>query len=74
VAGLDPSFSSDPFGVCIVWRDRWQPNRLVVGVARAWKPARRKPRSLDEQRAVEDSVLAEVAEVCKRYGAIAVTD
>jgi hypothetical protein len=74
VCGLDPSFSSDPFGLAVVGRDKENPNRLVVGFARAWRPARRKPRSLEEQRAVEDAVLAEVAEVCARYGGRAVTD
>jgi hypothetical protein len=74
VCGLDPSFSSDPFGLAIVGRDRMDPNRLLLALARAWTPARRKPRSLEEQRSVEDAVLAEVAEVCARYGGQAVTD
>lgn len=67
VAGLDPAFSSDPFGLVLVGRDPADRDRLLVGLARAWKPARRKPRSFEERRAVEDSTLAEVAAVCLRY-------
>ena len=74
VCGLDPAFSSDPFGLALVARDRWEPRRLVLGVARAWKPARRKPTSFEERRALEDTVLAEVADVCLRYRARVVTD
>jgi hypothetical protein len=73
VAGLDPAFSSDPFGVAIVGEDMAQLGRLVVGAVRAWKPSRKRV-SLDEGRRVEDEVLAEVAELCRRYGARAVTD
>jgi hypothetical protein len=74
VAGLDPAFSSDPFGVAIVGEDLWTPGRLVLGVARRWLPERRKARSLEESRMVEDRVLQEVAHLCRRYGALAVTD
>lgn len=39
VAGLDPAFSRDPFGLVIVGQpvDDWR--RLVVGCVRAWKPS-----------------------------------
>jgi hypothetical protein len=74
VAALDPAFSSDPFGLALVGRDPADPFRLTLGLARAWKPARRRGGSFEERRAVEDSVLAEVAEVCRRYGARVVTD
>jgi hypothetical protein len=74
VAGLDPAFSSDPFGLALVGRERHDPERLVLGVARAWKPARRRSGSFEERRAVEDAVLAEVAEVCRGYAATVVTD
>lgn len=74
VAGLDPAFSSDPFGLAIVGRDRHDPQRLSLALARAWKPSRRKAASFEERRAVEDTVLAEVADVCLRYGARVVTD
>jgi hypothetical protein len=76
VAGLDPAFSSDPFGLAIVGRplahvDR---DRIVLGLARRWRPSRSKPRSLEEGRALEDAVLAEVADECLRYKATVVTD
>jgi hypothetical protein len=81
VAGLDPAFSSDPFGLALVGRETIDPcrvgldvPRLVLGLARSWKPSRRKVRSFEERRGVEDAVLAEVAEVCRRYGARVVTD
>jgi hypothetical protein len=74
VAGLDPAFSSDPFGLALVGRDFADPQRLVLGCARAWKPARRRSGSFEERRAVEDAVLSEVAEVCRRYRATVVTD
>ncbi|MFL5961016.1 MAG: terminase large subunit domain-containing protein [Gaiellaceae bacterium] len=68
VAGLDPAFSSDPFGLAIVGSVRPrcdEPERLVVGLVRSWQPV--KAESFEEQRAVQDSVLAEVAETCLRY-------
>ncbi|HXH87348.1 MAG TPA: hypothetical protein VNI55_01910 [Gaiellaceae bacterium] len=74
VAGIDPAFSSDPFGLAIVGRDRADPHRLVLGVAHAWKPPKKKALAFEERRRVEDAVLAEVAAVCKRYGAHVVTD
>jgi hypothetical protein len=76
VAGLDPAFSSDPFGLAIVGRPlvAAERDRLLLGVARRWKPSRQKPRSLEEGREREDSVLAEVADECLRYGAEVVTD
>ena len=81
IAGLDPAFSSDPFGLAIVGRERIDPRRegldrprLVLALARAWKPSRRKPASFEERRGIEDAVLAEVAAVCKRYRARVVTD
>ncbi|MBA2361426.1 MAG: hypothetical protein H0V79_10945 [Actinobacteria bacterium] len=74
VAGLDPAFSSDPFGLAVVGRDPGDRGRLVLGLARAWKPSRRKPGSFEDRRAVEDTVLAEVAAVCLRFRAKVVTD
>ena len=74
VAGLDPAFSSDPFGLALVGRDRADPFRLTLGLARAWMPMRRRAGSFEERRAVEDAVLAEVADVCLRYRAAVVTD
>jgi hypothetical protein len=74
VAGLDPAFSSDPFGLAIVGRDPNQPSRLVLGVARHWKPSGRKATSFEERREIEDAVLREVADECSRYNARVVTD
>jgi hypothetical protein len=74
VAGLDPAFSSDPFGLALVGRDPLDPGRLLFGLARAWKPSRRRAVSFEERREVEDVVLAEVAEVCRRFKARVVTD
>lgn len=74
VAGLDPAFASDPFGLAIVGRDSRRQGRLVLALAMRWRPASRKPVSLEEQRRVEDAVLTEVAAVCRRFGAAAVTD
>jgi Terminase large subunit, T4likevirus-type, N-terminal len=50
VAGLDPAFSSDPFGLALVGR---RDGRLVVGRVRAWTPKRRwfrKAESFEERR------------------------
>jgi hypothetical protein len=74
VAGLDPAFASDPFGLVIVGRDPGEARRLVVGKVAAWEPRGRKATSLEEQRGVEDAVLAEVAGTIRAYGARAVTD
>jgi hypothetical protein len=72
IAGLDPAFSSDPFGLALVGHDPRERGRLVLGLAQAWKPT--KTASFEDRRDVEDSVLAEVAAVCTRYGARVVTD
>lgn len=74
VGALDPAFSSDPFGLALVGRSHDDRSRLVLGLVRAWKPARRKPGSFEERRELEDAVLAEVAAVCRRYSARVVTD
>lgn len=74
VAGLDPAFSSDPFGMCLVGRSITDPRRLLVGLVRSWLPQTRKAVSLEEGREIEDAVLAEVASVIRLFGARAVTD
>ncbi len=74
IAGIDPAFSSDPFGLAIVGRHPADRGRLLLGCARSWMPTRRKPVSFEESRHVEDSLLAEVAAVCQRFGARVVTD
>lgn len=75
VAGLDPAFSRDPFGLALVGR-RVSDGRLVLGLTRRWKPkrARADAGSFEQRRLTEDRVLAEVAELCRRYRAQAVTD
>jgi phage terminase large subunit-like protein len=72
VAGLDPAFSSDPFGLAIVGRSLDGSGRLVLAQARSWLP--RRGVSFEDRRVVEDEVLAEVAAVCKTYRAACVTD
>lgn len=74
IAGLDPAFSSDPFGLALVGRDPHERLRLLVGRVQAWEPPRRKAVSLDEGRQIEDAVLAEVATALRQFGARAVTD
>jgi hypothetical protein len=74
IAGLDPGFSSDPFGVVLVGRERGNERRLLVGLVRSWLPPRRKAGSLEAAREIEDTVLAEVAQVCRLFGARALTD
>jgi hypothetical protein len=74
IAGCDPAFSHDPFALVLVGRDKRDRDRLLVGAVRSWVPAARKTPSLDERRVVEDTVLDEVAQVIKLYGARAVTD
>ena len=72
VCGLDPAFSSDPFGLCLVGRDLADPARLVLGLAREWKPTR--ATSFEERRLVEDELLAHIAALVKPYGPVVVTD
>lgn len=75
ICGLDPAFSSDPFGLALVGRDPRERERLVLGVARAWRPhVSRRAATFEDRRQVEDAVLTEVAAVCLRYGAQVVTD
>lgn len=74
VAGLDPAFSGDPFGLVLVGKDPSDRRRLVVGLIRSWVPQTRKASSLEEGRQIEDAVLAEVASVIRLFGARAVTD
>lgn len=74
IAALDPSFSSDPFGLAVVGRDKADKHRLLVGLVRSWIPPKRKARSLEEGREVEDAVLSEVARVLRPYQAAAFTD
>jgi len=65
LAGLDPGFTNDPFGVAIVGRDTIRPDRLRLVCAREWAPATYE--SLEERREIEDSTLAGVVEVLRHY-------
>ena len=67
VAGLDPAFASDPFGLALIGREPGEHHRLGLALARAWKPSKRKPSSFEEQRERQDEVLAEVVEVLNLY-------
>ena len=49
----------------IVGRDVDDRHRLVLALARAWKP--RKATAFEERRRVEDSVLEQVAAFCRRF-------
>lgn len=64
-AGIDPSFSSDPFGIAIVGRDPGDFDRLVVAKAYAVLP--RRSQSFEEQRAIQDYTLDEVIRELLRY-------
>jgi hypothetical protein len=72
IAGLDPAFSSDPFGLAIVGRDKWGQHPLLLALARSWRP--RRAESFEEKRAIEDETLREVADVCLQYQARVLTD
>lgn len=75
VAGLDPAFSSDPFGLAIIGRDPVErarhraggadTRRLVLAVARSWLP--RKSASFEEKHALEDETLTAVIAELRRY-------
>jgi hypothetical protein len=67
VAGLDPSFSSDPFGVAVVGRDPFNSRQLKVGAVRAWKPQRRKATSFEEVASVQEETLAGIIEFLEPY-------
>ena len=73
IAGLDPAFSSDPFGLALVGRDLEGSGRLTLGLVRSWKPHRSEG-TFEQRRAREDEVLTEVAALCRNYKARVVTD
>ncbi len=66
IAGLDPAFSKDPFGLALVG---CSDDRLVLGFADALKPPR-----LGGKGATYERHLEEIVATCKRFGATAVTD
>ena len=69
VAGLDPAFSRDPFGLAIVGQHPHDWRNLVLGFARSWIPDRSSTdgRDFEHRRLQEDRILAEVAAECLRY-------
>jgi phage terminase large subunit-like protein len=72
IAGLDPAFSGDPFGLCIVGRVPGE-RKLRLGVARSWKTSRnKKTAGFEERRAFEGEILHEVGELCRQYNPRAV--
>ena len=72
VVGLDPAFSSDPFGIAVVGRSHERAGGLVLAQVRAWRP--RRADSFEAKRAVEDELMDQVIAACHRFGASAVTD
>lgn len=75
VAGLDPAFSSDPFGVAIVGRPLESPQRLTVAAVRAWRPPRRKAASFEEKAAIQEEVMAGISDFLAEYNVrTAITD
>lgn len=73
IAGLDPAFSSDAFGVALVGR---REGGFVLGPVEAIAPERPKGRrwSFEEKRAAEDRMIARVAKRCSTYAAAAWLD
>lgn len=67
IAGLDPSFSSDPFGVAVVGREPTDPKQLLVGAVRAWKPQRRKADSFEALASVQEDTLAAISAFLEPY-------
>lgn len=73
VAGLDPAFSRDPFGLALVGQDAAK-KMLVLGACRRWLPDGSSSGSFEDLRRVQDQRLDEVIEVCRRFNARVVTD
>lgn len=65
LAGLDPGFHHDPFGLVVVGRDTTRPDRLRLAYAREWAPAPYE--SFGEKRDIEETRLAEIADVLRHY-------
>jgi hypothetical protein len=66
VAGLDPAFHADKFGVALVGESVHIPGLLVVGTVAGIEPGAKR-RSLDLRRAREDKTLSEVARLIEPY-------
>lgn len=71
-AALDPAISSDAFGVALLGRTG--AGGLVVGPVMAIQPERKRGWTFERKRSATDRVLAQVAELCGRYGARVYTD
>lgn len=73
VAGLDPAFHADRFGVALVGESATEPGLLVVGALGGIEPGAKR-RSLERRRGREDSTLAAAWELLEPYGPQIVTD
>ncbi len=60
-AATDLAFESDSSGLVIIGRDRNDPSKLRLGVARSWVPKPGAPLSFT-------AVLDEIADICHEYG------
>lgn len=67
IGGLDPSFSSDPFGVAVVGHALEEPKRLLVGRACAVKPERVKVKSPEESASHQERTLGRVLAELEPY-------
>ncbi len=66
VAGLDPAFHADRFGVALVGESMNEPGVLVTGAVDGIEPGARR-RSLDARRGREDATLTRVWELIEPY-------
>jgi phage terminase large subunit-like protein len=69
VAGLDPAFHGDRFGVALVGEAMGEPGTFLVGRVEAIDPGQRL-RSLEARRAREDETLRAVWEILEPYHAV----
>jgi hypothetical protein len=67
IAGLDPAFASDPFGLAIVGRSLDDPAQLVIGTTRGLKPHRRQGGSFEETASVQEETLLEIVDLLEPY-------
>jgi phage terminase large subunit-like protein len=68
VAGIDPSFTKDPFGLAIVGRDRANRDRLLLALARSWPPPKGRAKGLrGDRHQLEDRILNEACDVLERF-------
>jgi hypothetical protein len=74
VAGFDPAFHGDHFGVALVGVSRSEPGVLLVGVVDGIKPSATKRRGLGPRRAREDATLEKVLELIAPYEPRIVSD